>query len=81
MGLHKFKESFPNLTRSATRTFRSKYEKEIKIAEKAKPPAGPILAQKRGRPLLLGSIDHMVQNSVKVSSNCILFDIIVGHPI
>ena len=58
MSLHKFKELFPNLTESTARTFRSKYEKEIKIADEQERPivaAGPIVAQKRWRPLLLGS--------------------------
>ena len=65
---------------STARTFRSKYEKEIKITDKKEHPAGPIVALKRGRPLLLESIDHMVQNYLKVSSNCILFGITFGLP-
>ena len=80
MGTRKFKESFPNLTESTARAFRSKCEKEIKIADEEERPAGPIVAQKRGRPLLLGSIDNMVQNYLKVSSNCILSDIAFGDP-
>ena len=75
MGLRKFKESFPNLNESTTPTLCSKYKKEIKIADDEEHPAGPIVAQKRGRPFLLESIDHMVQSYLKVSSNCILFDI------
>ena len=78
-GLHKFKESFPNLTESTTRTFHSTYEKEIEIADEKERPTGPIVAQKCGRPLLLGNINHIVQNYLKVSSNCILFDITFGH--
>ena len=66
-GLRKFKQTFPNLTESTARTFRAKYEKEIKIADKEDRPAIPIAAQKLGRPLLLGSIDNMVQNYLKVS--------------
>ena len=75
MGLRKFKESFPNLNGSTAPTLCSKYKKEIKIADDEEHPAGPIVAQKRGRPFLLESIDHMVQSYLKVSSNCILFDI------
>ena len=80
IGLRKFKESFANLTEITARTLGSKDEKDIKIADKEEPPAGAIVAQKRGRPLLFGISDHMVQNYLKVSSNCILLDIMFGHP-
>ena len=80
IGLHKFKESFGNLTEITARTFGSKDEKDIKIADEEEPPASAIVAQKRGRPLLFGIINHMVQNYLKVSSNYILLDITFGHP-
>ena len=44
--LHKFKESFSNPTESTARKFRSKYKKEIKIADEEECPVGPIVAQK-----------------------------------
>ena len=81
MGLRKLKESFPNLTENTAQTFRSKCEKEVKIADEEEHPVAPIVAQEHGRSLLLGSIDHMVQNYLKVSSNYILFAITFGHPI
>ena len=65
--LSKFKQKFPNLSKSTARTFRSKHEKQIKIADKEDRPAGAFAAQKRGRPILLGSIDNKVQDYLKVS--------------
>ena len=65
---------------STARTFRSKYKREIRIADEEDRPTGPVVAQKWGRPLLLGSIDYMDQNYLKVSSNCTLFDITFWHP-
>ena len=56
-----------------------KYEKETKIADEEERSVSAIVAEKRGRLLLLGSINHMVQNYLKVSSNCILFDITLWH--
>ena len=50
------------------------------MADEEERPVCPIVAQKRGRPLLLGSIDHMGQNYLTAGSNCILFDITLGHP-
>ena len=63
IGLRKFKESFANLTEITARTLGSKDEKDIKIADKEEPPAGAIVAQKRGRPLIFGISDHMVQTT------------------
>ena len=49
------------------------------IADEEERPVGPIVAQKCGRSLLLGSIYHIVQHYLMVSINCILFDIIFRH--
>ena len=58
----KFKLSHKNLGESTIRTFKKKYETMIKNARINKEtPQKRIVAKKRGRPVLLGEIDEMVQ--------------------
>ena len=44
IGLRRFKESFANLTEITARTFGSKDEKDIKIADEEEPPASVLVA-------------------------------------
>ena len=66
--LSRYKSRFPSLKESTVRGFKSKYENEIKIAAiKKRQPSQVICSQPRGRPTLLGPIDDMVQNYIRVS--------------
>ena len=63
-----YKSRFPSLKESTVRGFKSKYENEIKIAAiKKRQPPEVICSQPRGRPILLGPIDDMVKNYIRVS--------------
>ena len=60
--VRKFVSTFPNLNKSTTCIIRKKYGKELKQAEKKqREPKQLIANKKRGKPLLLGDIDAMVQ--------------------
>lgn len=68
--VRKFKQKFQNLNESTARTFRSKYEKQIaEEKKKGTVPEKVINLEKRGRPLLLGGIDAMVQKYIIAASN------------
>ena len=55
------------INESTIRGFRSKYEKELNKARAEKrAPSQKIIAHPRGRPLMLGSIDGLVQDYLKV---------------
>ena len=64
----RYKSRFPSLKESTVRGFKSKYENEIKIAAiQKRQPSEVICFQLRGRITLLGSIDDIVQNYIRVS--------------
>ena len=64
----RYKSRFLSLRESTVRGFKSKYENEIKIAAiQKRQPSEVICSQPRGRPTLLGPIDDMVQNYIRVS--------------
>jgi len=66
--LRRFNNEFPDLSESTVRTMRKKYEDELKNAAKQKRDPSKILkAGRRGRPLMLGPIDLMVQNYIRVN--------------
>ena len=63
----KFVSTFPNLNKSTTRTMRKKYGKELKQAEKGQRETKQLTAnKKRGKALLLGDIDTVVQDYLRV---------------
>ena len=67
--LRKFKGKFPNLNESTLRSMRDKYEKELKLAVLQKrEPNTKLTTERRGRPLMLGPIDGLVQNYLRVSN-------------
>ena len=60
--VRKFKKAFANINESSIRGFRKRYEKEIAQAKKDQRHTAIILpTQKRGRPLILGKLDSLVQ--------------------
>ena len=64
----RYKSRFLSLRESTVRGFKSKYENEIKTAAiQKRQPSEVICSQPRGRPTLLGPIDDMVQNYIRVS--------------
>ena len=66
----KFVSTFPNLNESTTRTMRQKYENELKQAKKEQREPKQLIANKKLRkPVLLGDIDGMVQDYLKVSDS------------
>jgi len=70
--VRKFKQHFPTLNESTARTFRSRVEADLKIAESRGIPARkalPKFRSKTGRPLLLGDLDSMVQRYLLAASN------------
>ena len=74
--LRRFKAEFPRLRWSTVRSIRSKHEEELKVALKPKgEPKSTLPVGQRGRPLMLGKIDLMVQNylSVYVFINRLIF--------
>ena len=65
--LKRYKNEFPELSESTVRSMRKKYEEEIQNALRQKRQPSNILKNaRRGRPLLLGPIDSMVQNYLRV---------------
>ena len=66
----KFVSTFPNLNKSTTRTMRKKYGKELKQVEKGQRETKQLIAnKKRGKALLLGDIDTVVQDYLTVSES------------
>ena len=61
--LRKYKDEFLQLNESTVRSMRQKYDEESRqsLKEKRKLPTA-----RRGRPLMLGKIDLMVQNYIRV---------------
>ena len=67
--LRRYKDEFPELSESTVRTMRKKYEEEIRNALRQKrQPSNTLKTARRGRPLLLGPIDLMVQNYLRVNA-------------
>lgn len=67
--LRRYKDEFPELSESTVRTMRKKYEEELRNALRQKrQPSTTLEAARRGRPLLLGQIDLMVQNYLRVNN-------------
>ena len=66
--LRRYKDEFPELSDSTVCTMRKKYEKELRKALQQKHELSSTLkVGSRGRPLLLGQIDLMVQNYLRVN--------------
>ena len=65
--LRKYKGEFPQLNESTVRSMRQKYEEELRQSLKEKrEPKTKLPTARRGRPLMLGKIDLMVQNYIRV---------------
>ena len=72
--LRKYKGEFPQVNESTVRSMRQKYEEESRHSLKGKRERKTKLpTARRGRPLMLGKIDLMVQNYIRVS-----FMLVVG---
>ena len=69
--VRKFSEEFKTLNESTVRGFRKKYNEQIKKASKdSRESPKAIVAERRGRPLMLGDIlDKKIQDYLKVSYN------------
>ena len=64
--LRNFKNTFPNLKESTVRSIRQKYEEELRQSLKEKrDPTKSLTPTQRGRPLMLGKIDLMVQDYLR----------------
>ena len=75
--LRKYKGEFPQLSESTVRSMRQKYEEELRKAlQQKREPRCTLPAGRRGRPLMLGKIDLMVQNYLRVRSVFYMFAII-----
>ena len=67
--LRKYKGQFPQLNESAVRSMRQKYEKGLRQSlQEKREPKTKLPTARRGRPLMLGKIDMMVQNYIRVRS-------------
>ena len=70
--VRKFKQRFPALNESTTRTFRSKVEADLKAAKIKGITPKKVIPKYNGktcRPLLLGDLDSMVQKYLLAASN------------
>ena len=65
--LLKYKGEFPQLNESTVRSMRQKYKEEIRQSLKGKQePKTKLTNARRGKPLMLGKINLMVQNYIRV---------------
>ena len=65
--LREYKCEFPQLNESTVPLMHQKYEKELRQSLKEKrEPKTKLPTTRRGRPLMLGKIDSMVQNHIRV---------------
>ena len=65
--VRKFKNSYPDVKESIVREFKSNYEEELKKAKRqSRTMAKAFPEKKRGRPVILGATDLMVQEYLKV---------------
>ena len=65
--VRKFKTLYPDMKESTVRGFKSTYEEELKKATRQSRTMTKALPEKkRGRPLMLGATDLMVQDYLKV---------------
>ena len=68
--VRKFKKDFGNINESTVRRFHKRYQKEIAQAKKDQRCTATILpTQKRGRPLMLGKLDSLVERYISDVSN------------
>ena len=68
--IRKFKKDLANINESTVRGFCKRYEKEIAQAKKDQRSTATISpTQKRGRPLMLGKLDALVQRYISAASN------------
>ena len=67
--VRKFKSDFPKLNESTVRDFKRKYEEKLKISKKKGENISTLVTEKRGRLLLLGKLDEVVQKYIKAASN------------
>ena len=66
--LRRYKDEFPELSKSTVRTMRKKYEEELRKALQQKgEPSSTLKAGRRGRLLLLGQINLMVQSYLGIN--------------
>ena len=77
--MHIFRTPFPKNTSgrllldSIARSMRKKYEEELTQAlQEKRTPTTTITSKERSRPLMLGDLDYMVQNYLKVLFFCII---------
>ena len=65
--VRKFKNLYPDMKESTVQGFKSNYEEELKKAKRqSRPMTKALSGKKRGCPLMLGAIDLMVQDYLKV---------------
>ena len=65
--MRKFKTLYPDMKESTVRGFKSTYEEELKKATRqSRTMTKALPGKKRGRPWMLGAIDLMVQDYLKV---------------
>ena len=68
--VRKFVSTFPNLNKSTAFTMQQKHENELKQAEKEQHEPKKLIAnKKRGKALILGDIDGMIQDHLRVSES------------
>ena len=65
----KFKSAFPKLNECTVRDFKRKYEEKLKISKKKGENISTLVTEKRGRPLLSGKLEKMVQKYIKAALN------------
>ena len=67
--VRRLKADFPKLNESTVGDFKRKYEQELKTSGlNGKEIEKVLTVEKRGRPLLLGRLDEMVQKHINRSS-------------
>ena len=72
--VRKLRNSYPDMKESKVQGFKSNYEEELKKAKRqTKPMTKALSEKKRGHPLMLGAIDLMVQDYLKVKFPFITF--------
>ena len=67
--VRKFNSDFPKLNEGTIRDFKRKYEEKLKISKKKGENISTLVTEKRGRPLLSGKLDKMVQRYIKAALN------------
>ena len=67
--VRRFQTMFPKLNESTIRGFQKMYENELPKFEKKGGQFKELSIEKRGRPLLLGRLDEMVERYIRAASN------------